>query len=127
MIAKGYQKKLRRQLKPPPWKDIRLQGRTQGVGHGRSEIRRIKAATVNSLLFPGARQAVQIKRRRTDHKTGKTAETVNAITSLTAEQATAAQLAHSSATTERLQPCTTSQTPTSRKTFPSCEPARHHA
>ncbi|WP_334535211.1 hypothetical protein [Streptomyces sp. B21-105] len=35
------------------------------TGHGRAEIRRIKVATVNSLLFPGARQAVQIKRRRT--------------------------------------------------------------
>jgi predicted transposase YbfD/YdcC len=45
-------------------------------------------------LFPGARQAVQIKRRRTDHKTGRTTvKTVYAITSLTAEQATAAQLA----------------------------------
>ncbi|MER6358472.1 hypothetical protein ABT186_43520 [Streptomyces sp. NPDC001634] len=36
-----------------------------GTGHGRSEIRRIKAATVNSPLFPGARQAVQTKHRRT--------------------------------------------------------------
>ncbi|MDQ0578107.1 transposase [Streptomyces rishiriensis] len=73
---------------------IPLQGRARGTGHGRSEIRRIKAATVNSLLFPGARQAVQIKRRRTDHKTGRTTvRTVYAVTSLTAEQANAAQLA----------------------------------
>ncbi|MEV7979855.1 ISAs1 family transposase [Streptomyces sp. NPDC086519] len=94
VIVKGNQKKLRRQLKSLPWKDIPLQGRTRGIGHGRSEIRRIKAATVNSLLFPGARQAVQIKRRRTDRKTGKTTvKTVYAVTSLTAEQATAAQLA----------------------------------
>lgn len=62
----------------------------QAVGHGRSEIRRIKIATVNNLLFPGARQAIQIKRRRTDRKTGKT---VYAVTSLTAEQATPSQLA----------------------------------
>ncbi|TRO68214.1 ISAs1 family transposase [Streptomyces sp. IB201691-2A2] len=94
VIVKGNQKKLRRQLKCLPWKDIPLQGRTRGTGHGRAEIRRIKAATVNSLLFPGARQAVQIKRRRTDRKTGKTTvKTVYAVTSLTAEQATAAQLA----------------------------------
>jgi predicted transposase YbfD/YdcC len=94
VIAKGNQKKLRRQLKSLPWTDIPLQGRARGTGHGRSEIRRIKAATVNSLLFPGARQAVQIKRRRTDHKTGRaTVKTVYAVTSLTAEQATAAQLA----------------------------------
>jgi hypothetical protein len=44
VIAKGNQKKLRRQLKSPPWGDIPLQGRTRGVGHGRSEIRRIKVA-----------------------------------------------------------------------------------
>ncbi|MFF5522634.1 ISAs1 family transposase [Streptomyces coeruleorubidus] len=94
MIVKGNQKTLRRQLKSLPWKDIPLQGRTRGIGHGRSEIRRIKAATVNSLLFPGARQAVQIKRRRTDRTTGKTTvKTVYAVTSLTAEQATPSQLA----------------------------------
>ncbi|MFJ8787509.1 hypothetical protein [Streptomyces sp. NPDC102476] len=69
MIVKGNQKKLRRQLKSLPWKDSPLQGRTRGTGHGRLEIRRIKVATVNSLLFPGARQAVQIKRWRTDRKT----------------------------------------------------------
>jgi predicted transposase YbfD/YdcC len=93
VIVKGNQKKLRRQLKSLPWKDIPLQGRTRGIGHGCSEIRRIKVATVNSL-FPGARQAVQIKRRRTDRKTGKTTvKTVYAVTSLTAEQATSAQLA----------------------------------
>ncbi|MEJ8632098.1 ISAs1 family transposase [Streptomyces sp. MS2.AVA.5] len=94
VIVKGNQKKLRRQLKSLPWKDIPLQGRTRGAGHGRSEIRRIKVATVNNLLFPGARQAVQIKRRRTDRKTGKsTVKTVYAVTSLTAEQATPSQLA----------------------------------
>ncbi|MET9059840.1 hypothetical protein ABZX99_18695 [Streptomyces antibioticus] len=49
---------------------------------------------MNNLLFPGARQAVQIKRRRTDRKTGKaTITTVYAVTSLTAEQAAPAQLA----------------------------------
>ncbi|MFD5114904.1 ISAs1 family transposase [Streptomyces sp. NPDC058391] len=94
VIVKGNQKKLRRQLKSLPWKDIPLQGRTRGTGHGRSEIRRIKVATVNGLLFPGARQAIQIKRRRTDRKTGRTTvKTVYAVTSLTAEQATPAQLA----------------------------------
>ncbi len=93
-IVKGNQKKLRKQLKSLPWKDIPLQGRTRGTGHGRSEIRRIKVATVSNLLFPGASQAVQIKRRRTDRKTGKTTiATVYAVTSLIAEQASPAQLA----------------------------------
>ncbi|MEW2426186.1 hypothetical protein AB0911_37495 [Streptomyces nigra] len=52
---------------------------------------------MNNLLFPGARQAVQIKRRRTDRKIGKigktTVKTVYAVTSLTAEQAIPSQLA----------------------------------
>lgn len=70
-IIKGNQKKLREQLKSLPWNDIPLQGRTRGTGHGRVEIRRTKVATVSNLLFPGTRQAAQIKRRRTDRKTGK--------------------------------------------------------
>lgn len=93
-IVKGNQKKLRKQLKSLPWTDIPLQGRTRGTGHGRSEIRRIKVATIDNLLFPGARQAVQIKRRRTDRKSGRTTiATVYAVTSLTAEQTTPTQLA----------------------------------
>ncbi|WP_258053918.1 hypothetical protein [Streptomyces sp. Ru72] len=87
-IVKGNQKKLRKQLKSLPWRDIPFQDRTRGTGHGRAEIRRIKVATVNNLPFPGAHRAVQIKRRRTDRKTGKTTiTTVYAVTSPTAEQA----------------------------------------
>ncbi|MFG2639031.1 ISAs1 family transposase [Streptomyces sp. NPDC048362] len=94
VIVKGNQKHLRKQLKSLPWKDIPLQGRTRGNGRGRSEIRRIKVATVNNLLFPGARQAIQIKCRRTDRKTGNTTtKTIYAVTSLTAAQATPPQLA----------------------------------
>ena len=70
-IVKGNQKKLREQLKSLPWKEIPLQSRTRDSGHGRSEIRRIKVAIVSNLLFPGARQLVQIKRRRTNRKTGR--------------------------------------------------------
>lgn len=45
--------------------------------------------TVNNLLFPEARQAVQLKRRRVDRKTVKiSVKTVYAVTSLSAEQAT---------------------------------------
>ncbi|WP_223267767.1 ISAs1 family transposase [Streptosporangium nondiastaticum] len=94
VIVKGNQKQLRKQLKSLPWKRIPLQGRTRGTGHGRGEIRRIKVCTVNNLLFPGARQAMHLKRRRIDRKTGKVSiKTVYAITDLTAEQATPARLA----------------------------------
>ncbi|WP_254552216.1 hypothetical protein [Kitasatospora sp. MMS16-BH015] len=49
---------------------------------------------MNSLLFPGARQAIQIKRHRTCRKTGRTTvKTIHAVTSLTTEQATPAGLA----------------------------------
>ncbi|MET9074552.1 ISAs1 family transposase [Streptomyces sp. NPDC004232] len=94
VIVRGNTRELRKQLKSLPWKDIPLQGRTHGVGRGRSEIRRIKVCTVNNPLFPGAQQAIQIKRRRTDRKTGKTTvKTVYAVTSLSAEQASPARLA----------------------------------
>lgn len=93
-IVKANQPTLRKQLKKLPWGRMPLQGRTRGTGHGRGEIRRIKVCTVTGLLFPGARRAIQLKRRRVHRRTGKiTIKTVYAITSLTAEQATAAQLA----------------------------------
>lgn len=94
VIVKGNQKNLGEQVKSLPWKDIPLQGRIRDTGHGRAEIRRIKVATVTNLFFPEARQAIQIKRRRTDRKTGRTTvKTVYAVTSLIAEEATPAQLA----------------------------------
>ncbi|MFE9171661.1 ISAs1 family transposase [Streptomyces kebangsaanensis] len=94
VIVKRNTKKLRKQLKSFPWKQVPLQDRTRATGHGRHEIRRLKVCTVNNLLFPGARQAVQIVRRRVHRKTGKISlKTVYAVTSLTAEQAGPAQLA----------------------------------
>ncbi|MFE3639056.1 ISAs1 family transposase [Streptomyces sp. NPDC059168] len=93
VIVKGNQKKLRQQFKSLPWNAIPLQDRTRETGHGRGEIRRIKAATVSNRLFPHAAQAVQLKRRRTNRKTGKaTIKTVYAVTSLPADRATPAQL-----------------------------------
>ncbi len=93
VIVKGNQKKLRRQLKSLPRKAIPLQGRAREAGHGRGEIRRIKAATVNNLLFPHARQAIQLKRRRVNRKTGRiTIKTIYAVTSLPADRAALAQL-----------------------------------
>ncbi|MDX2696408.1 ISAs1 family transposase [Streptomyces ipomoeae] len=94
VIVKRNTKKLRKQLKSLPWKQIPLQDRTRTTGHGRSEIRRLKVCTVNNLLFPGARQAVQIVRRRVNRTTGKISlKTVYGVTSLAAEQAPPARLA----------------------------------
>ncbi|MER5664618.1 transposase [Streptomyces mirabilis] len=56
VIAKGNQKKLHKQLKSLPWKQIPLQGRTHDTGHGRGEIRRIKCARRTACSFqPSAR------------------------------------------------------------------------
>ncbi|GHE14068.1 hypothetical protein GCM10010339_83420 [Streptomyces alanosinicus] len=92
---KGNQKNLSKQLRRLPWKQIPLQARTTGAGHGRREIRRLKVCTVRpGLLFPHAVQAIEIKRRRTHRKTGKVeTKTVYAITSLPPEQAGPPQLA----------------------------------
>jgi predicted transposase YbfD/YdcC len=94
-IVKGNTKKLRSQLKALPWHDIPLQDRTTHRGHGRSEVRRLKVCTVRpGLLFPHAVQALQIKRRRVNRRTGKVqTKTVYAVTSLSPGQATPAQLA----------------------------------
>lgn len=94
VIVKGNQKKLLTQIKGLPWSEVPLQERSRARGHGRQEIRRLKVCTVNNLLFPGACQAVQVKRRRVDRKSGTTTiTTVYAVTSLTADQASPAQLA----------------------------------
>ncbi|MFF0451723.1 ISAs1 family transposase [Streptomyces sp. NPDC004609] len=94
VIVKGNQKKLRKQLKKLPWDKIPLQERTREHGHGRGEIRRLKACTVNNLLYPGALQAIELKRRRVNRRTGRISfKTVYAVTSLTSEQAAPAELA----------------------------------
>ncbi|MFF4756912.1 ISAs1 family transposase [Streptomyces sp. NPDC002514] len=95
LVVKGNQKKLLRQLRRLPWKQIPLQTRTTGAGHGRREVRRLKVCTVRpGLLFPYAVQAMEIKRRRTHRKTGKVqTKTVYAITSLPPEQAGPPQIA----------------------------------
>jgi predicted transposase YbfD/YdcC len=95
LVVKGNQKKLRKQLRHLPWREIPLQARTTGAGHGRREVRRLKVCTVQTgLLFPYAVQAMEIKRRRTHRKTGKVeTRTVYAVTSLPPDQAGPARLA----------------------------------
>jgi predicted transposase YbfD/YdcC len=68
---------------------------TRGRGHGRRERRTLKITAVAAgLAFSHAAQAVQIVRRRRSLTSKKWAtETVYAITSLTAAQASPAQLA----------------------------------
>ncbi|MFI6456277.1 ISAs1 family transposase [Streptosporangium amethystogenes] len=94
-VVKGNQPTLHRRLKALPWREAILNDRTDETGHGRREIRRMKICTVRpGLPFPHAAQAIQVKRRRTDHKTGKTTVvTIYAVTSLPPGRITHAQLA----------------------------------
>ncbi|MET8949143.1 ISAs1 family transposase, partial [Streptomyces sp. NPDC004542] len=81
-------------VKDLPWKEVPLMDRTRATAHGRDEIRRLKAVTVPRLPFPHAGQALQIVRRRRTVRTGKVSlERIYAVTSLSAHQATAADLA----------------------------------
>ncbi|WP_157252181.1 ISAs1 family transposase [Nonomuraea typhae] len=94
-IVKGNQPTLHRRLKALPWREAFLNDRTDERGHGRREIRRMKICMVRpGLSFPHAVQAIQVKRRRTDHKTGKTTiVTIYAIASLPPGLATHAHIA----------------------------------
>ncbi|MFF9490629.1 ISAs1 family transposase [Streptomyces sp. NPDC014676] len=94
-LIKNNHPKLATFVRQLPWSEIPLGSRTRERGHGRDEIRRLKAATVpRRLAFPHAVQALQIVRRRRDLRTGKVAlERVYALTDLTAAQAGPAQLA----------------------------------
>ena len=95
LTVKANQPGLRNQLTALPWKDIPPAHTSADRAHGRVEQRIVKAATVQTgIVFPHARQAIQITRktRRLDSKKWTT-ETVYAITSLAAEQVTAAELA----------------------------------
>ncbi|MGW4519333.1 ISAs1 family transposase, partial [Streptomyces sp. NPDC004393] len=95
LVVKGNQQKLRKQIKRLPWNEIPLQGRITTTGHGRREIRRLKVCTVaRGLRFPHAVQAIRIKRRRVNHRTGRIqTKTVYAVTSLSPERAGPARLA----------------------------------
>lgn len=95
LTVKSNQPSLHAQLKALPWKDVPVAHTSSGRAHGRVEQRRVKVVTVaTGILFPHARQAIQITRKTRKLKTKKwTTEVAYAVTSLTAEQATARELA----------------------------------
>jgi predicted transposase YbfD/YdcC len=95
LTVKGNQPSLHAQLKALPWRDVPVTSDTCGRGHGRRERRTLKVTAVAAgLAFPHAAQAIQIVRRRRSLTSSRwSTETVYAITSLTAAQASPAQLA----------------------------------
>lgn len=94
ITVKGNQPALHNQLKALPWSQVPAYTSVDRA-HGRIERRSSKAVTVQTgILFPHARQAIQITRKtRRIHGTKWTTEVTYAVTSLTAEQADTTELA----------------------------------
>ena len=77
-----------------PWHRIPVLDRTRDRGHGRVELRTLKAVSVGGFGFPHAAQVVQVTRKTRSLRTRRWRRvTVYAITSLTFEQANPARLA----------------------------------
>jgi predicted transposase YbfD/YdcC len=95
LTVKRNQPGLFAQLAALPWRQVPVAHDARGRGHGRDERRTLKATAVAAgLAFPHAAQAIQIVRRRRISREKKwSRETVYAITSLTANQASPAELA----------------------------------
>jgi predicted transposase YbfD/YdcC len=79
-----------------PWHRIPELDRTRDRGHGRIELRTLKAVSVHHFEFPHAAQILQVTRKTRDlhdHPRQCTTVTVYAVTSLPFEQASPARLA----------------------------------
>ena len=77
-----------------PWHRVPVADRTRHRGHGRVELRSLKAVSVRHFGFPHAAQVIQVTCKRRDlHTTKWQTVTAYAITSLLFEQARPARLA----------------------------------
>ena len=96
-IVKANQKHLYHQLKALPWNDVGRGAHEAGRSHGREESRSIKVCGIDpaagGLPFPGAVCAIRLHRRRKLKGKKETRETVYAVATLDAHQATPAQIA----------------------------------
>jgi predicted transposase YbfD/YdcC len=76
------------------WYRVPVLDRTRDRGHGRVELRTLKAVTVNRFGFPHAAQVIQVTRKIRQLRTRRwRTVTIYAITSLTFAQASPARLA----------------------------------
>ena len=76
------------------WQQVPVLDRTRDHGHGRVELRTLKAVTVNHFGFPHAAQVIQVTRKTRQLRTRRwRTVTIYAITSLTFDQARPARLA----------------------------------
>jgi predicted transposase YbfD/YdcC len=79
-----------------PWRRVPELDRTRDRGHGRVELRTLKAVSVHHFGFPHAAQILQVTRKTRDLDASTrrfTTVTVYAVTSLTFQQASPARLA----------------------------------
>jgi predicted transposase YbfD/YdcC len=94
LIVKANQPALHQQLKILPWRDIPIADHTRDRGHGRVELRRLQVTIIAGLDFPHAAQAIRITRRVRSLRSRRwRTVTVDAVTSLSAAQASPARLA----------------------------------
>jgi predicted transposase YbfD/YdcC len=95
LVVKANQPTLLARCQRLPWHRVPVADRTRDRGHGRVEIRTLKAVSVNHFGFPHTAQVLQVTRRtRALHapRRFKTV-TIHAVTSLTHAQASPARLA----------------------------------
>lgn len=96
-VIKGNQPTEFAQLKALPWDQIPVRHSVSETGHGRRESRSVKtmsvAANLDGIVFPEARTALRVHRRRKETGRKESRETVYAVTSLDAHQAGPSQLA----------------------------------
>jgi hypothetical protein len=81
-------------LRPPGWHRVPVLDHTRDRGHGRVELRTLKAVTVHHFGFPHTAQVIQVTGKVRDLRTRRWwTVTVYAVTSLTFAQASPARLA----------------------------------
>ncbi|MDH2392056.1 ISAs1 family transposase [Streptomyces sp. HNM0663] len=95
LVVKDNQPTLFKTLRSLPWKHVTARHADRDVGHGRRELRGVKALTVTGfgVDFPGVVQAARIMRFRTDATTGwLTRKTIYAVTDLASKEASPQRL-----------------------------------
>jgi predicted transposase YbfD/YdcC len=95
LIVKANQPTLLDRCTGLPWQRVPVLDRMRDRGHGRIELRTLKAVSVNHFGFPHAAQVIQVTRKTRDLGTRRWhTVVVYAITSLSFAQARPARLAH---------------------------------
>jgi predicted transposase YbfD/YdcC len=94
LVVKANQPTLLDRCARLAWHRVPVLDRTRDRGHGRVELRTLKAVTVHHFGFPHAAQVLQVTRKTRELRTRRwRTVTVYAVTSLTFAQASPARLA----------------------------------